>query len=310
MKVLSTSNATAGVVDPDVAELLKSVSPDWLREVVTRIAVPRQATEQSAANAETAAWIESQLRQFGYETFRQGQHDNVVTRFNRQKPVTIVAAHYDSVPQTPGADDNASAVAAMLGCAKAIAANVSPAVSNDAETTQVCFVAFNLEEEGLAGSREFVRDFVQRENISVREVHVLEMVGYCDHTPGSQGLPKGLPVKLSRDAGDFLAIVANRDSNRLLDGIVNCGATYTPELPVLGLKVFLGMEKVFKDLLRSDHAPFWAARHSAFMWTDTSEFRNPHYHQPTDTPDTLDYDFLGKVTRLLIARVIDDIVDR
>jgi len=56
-------------------------------------------------------------------------------------------------------------------------------------------------------------------------------------------------------------------------------------------------------LLRSDHAPFWKAGIPAVMWTDTSEFRNHHYHQATDTPQTLDYDFLRAVAQVLIATV-------
>ena len=40
------------------------------------------------------------------------------------------------------------------------------------------------------------------------------------------------------------------------------------------------------------------------MWTDTAEFRNPHYHQPSDTPETLDYRFLASATRLLLASIL------
>ena len=65
------------------------------------------------------------------------------------------------------------------------------------------------------------------------------------------------------------------------------------------------MEKFFPVLLRSDHAPFWQSRIPAMMWTDTSEFRNPHYHQPGDKPQTLNYGFLRSVTQLLIASVLD-----
>jgi hypothetical protein len=75
---------------------------------------------------------------------------------------------------------------------------------------------------------------------------------------------------------------------------------------VLGLKVYLGIEKYFPVLGRSDHAPFWKAGLPALMWTDTSEFRNPHYHQTTDTPDTLDYAFLRRVTQLLVAAVLTE----
>ena len=67
---------------------------------------------------------------------------------------------------------------------------------------------------------------------------------------------------------------------------------YLPDVP-------LGMiEGISHHLLRSDHAPFWRAGLPALMWTDTAEFRNPHYHRATDTPETLDHDFLAGVTRL------------
>ena len=293
MRVISSTSLKAENRDSRTAALTENVSEDWLREVVEHISKPRQWTAEREQNRETANFIEAQLNEFGYKTFRQSEYDNIVTEFDDRKPVTIVGAHYDSVPQTPGADDNGSAVAAMLGCAKAVAGMDLP----------VCFVAFNLEEEGLRGSRSFVDDFIKPEDIKVVACHILEMVGYCDHAEGSQNLPKGLPVKLVRSAGDFLAIVANRKSNHLLKEVVQTATTFVDELPVLGLQVFMGMERIFKDLRRSDHAPFWDAGYPAFMWTDTSEFRNPHYHQPSDTPDTLDYEFLAKVTKLLIASI-------
>ena len=75
-----------------------------------------------------------------------------------------------------------------------------------------------------------------------------------------------------------------------------------PRSSVIALKIYLGIERFFGHLLRSDHAPFWEAGIPAVMWTDTSEFRNPHYHRATDTPDTLDYDVLAQVTQLALAR--------
>lgn len=293
MRVISSTSLEPANAAPQIQPLIDTVDEIWLREIVERISKPRQWTAQREQNRETANFIEAQLNEFGYKTFRQSEYDNVVTEFDRSAPVTIVGAHYDSVPQTPGADDNGSAVAAMLGCAKAVAKLDLP----------VCFVAFNLEEEGLKGSRSFVDDFLVPEKVDVSACHVLEMVGYCDHNEGSQNLPKGLPVKLARSAGDFLAIVANRKSNHLLRNLVQTATNHVADLPVLGLQVFLGMERVFKDLRRSDHAPFWDAGYPAFMWTDTSEFRNPHYHQPSDTPDTLDYEFLKHVTQVLVAEV-------
>jgi hypothetical protein len=136
------------------------------------------------------------------------------------------------------------------------------------------------------------------------EAHIFEMVGYRDTTSGSQRMPPGLPPLLAPDTGDFLALLANRKSNTVAGDITRLAASCIPEVPVLALQIYFGLERTFNDLLRSDHAPFWEAGIPAIMWTDTSEFRNPHYHQPSDTPDTLDYDFLAAVTKLALARVL------
>jgi hypothetical protein len=66
----------------------------------------------------------------------------------------------------------------------------------------------------------------------------------------------------------------------------------------------MGLERVMPVLQRSDHAPFWASGVPAVMWTDTSEFRNPHYHLPSDRPETLDYGYLRSVTQLLVATLV------
>src|SRR5207302_6350990 len=122
----------------------------------------------------------------------------------------------------------------------------------------------------------------------------------------SQRMPPGLPGAgfMAGDVGDFLALLANRHSNAIAEKLLALATTYVPQSPVLALKIYLGMEKYFGHLLRSDHAPFWQADIPAIMWTDTSEFRNPHYHMASDTPETLDYAFLAKVTQLALARVL------
>jgi Zn-dependent M28 family amino/carboxypeptidase len=165
-------------------------------------------------------------------------------------------------------------------------------------------IFFNREEDGLLGSREFVADLAEQSARSIREAHIFEMVGYRDRAPGSQRMPPGLPPLLAPDVGDFLALLANRDSNTIAEELIRQAACYIPEVPVIALKIYLGIEKAFRDLNRSDHAPFGRAGIPSIMWTDTSEFRNPHYHLPSDTPDTLDYDFMAGVTKLALARII------
>jgi hypothetical protein len=129
------------------------------------------------------------------------------------------------------------------------------------------------------------------------------MVGYASSAPSSQRLPTGLPIQL-RDTGDFLGLLANDQSAAVMQLVLATARACTPALPVTGLKVVPGAERAFPVLARSDHVPFWIRQIPAVMWTDTAEFRNPHYHRPSDTPDTLDYSFLHQVTALLTASVL------
>lgn len=205
----------------------------------------------------------------------------------------LLGAHYDSVPDTPGADDNGSAVAACLECAKHCREQAIGAAM---------FVFFNREEDGLLGSTEFVEHLTSQSIWNVAEAHIFEMVGFCTRARGSQRLPPGLPAVAAPDVGDFLALLANQRSNAIAEQLLTLTASYLPELRVLALKMYLGIERFFAHLHRSDHAPFWQAGIPSLMWTDTSEFRNPHYHQASDTPETLDYDFLAHVARLAFWR--------
>jgi hypothetical protein len=155
----------------------------------------------------------------------------------------------------------------------------------------------------LQGSSDFVKSYLLKAGFKVRAAHILEMVGYASSEPGSQRVPTGLPIQIS-DKGDFLGLLANGISTTWMNSVLSHAGAYVPELPVTGLDVMLGLEKLFPVLSRSDHAPFWRANIPAVMWTDTSEFRNAHYHRDSDTPDTLDYRFLRHVTQLLTATVI------
>jgi len=205
-----------------------------------------------------------------------------------------LGAHYDSVPGSPGADDNASAVAVCLKCARLIKEhNIGP----------VIIVFFNREDDGLLGSSEFVAHLARRSDWNIKEAHIFEMVGYRDRAPGSQTMPPGLPIS-TRDVGDFLALLANRNSHRIAKDLLDLAATYVPQSIVVALKIYFGIEKVFGNLNRSDHTPFWEAGIASIMWTDTSEFRNPHYHRASDKPGTLDYDFMRDVTKLVLARIV------
>jgi Zn-dependent M28 family amino/carboxypeptidase len=297
MRLIHSSQLTASTaLSPNVMRAMEAVSESQLRGWVERIAVPRHSLRQSEANQSCANWLKKQFADWGYSAELHGSHRNVVAlpkEFSSEEMV-VVGAHYDSVPGSPGADDNGSAVAAMLGCAEAMARH--------APQTPVCFAAFNGEEDGMVGSNDFVQTFLAQANFKVRAAHILEMVGFASSTPGSQRLPTGLPIQLP-ERGDFLGLLANKTSGGMMDSVLLDAKVHLPDFPVIGLEVVVGAERVFPVLARSDHVPFWNRNIPAVMWTDTSEFRNPHYHQRTDTPETLDYRFLRQVTQLLVACV-------
>ncbi len=258
-----------------------------LRDHVQQVARNRHRRAQPSENREVAEYIARELAAMGFQVDWQGPLSNVVALPKAAAPEPVlVAAHYDSVPFSPGADDNASAVAVLLEAARAAAqagANVG-------------FVAFNAEEEGLAGSR----DFVERTSIVPRVVHVLEMVGYTDRRPGAQRRPVYLPIRIP-DVGDFLGVIANRKSTREVERVREAARRSGTGPRLLTLSTRFGVERLLFDLLRSDHVPFWKRGIPALMWTDTANFRNPNYHRGTDTPETLDYEFMTRVCLLLCA---------
>jgi len=298
MRIVHSKKFHGDKQNSKIAKIIAEVSESLLHEFVCALSIPRHYDAERENNQKIKKWIFDQFQSYGLSTFYQGPMENVVALqdSNRNSPLLLIGAHYDSVPESPGADDNASAVAAMLVCAKVI--------SSLNQSLPVCFVSFNREEDSLQGSYDFVKKFLPLNNLRIFEAHILEMIGYTDFSPNSQTIPKGLPVKAPK-VGDFLGLIGNRKSNHLINQIMNHSQGYLPDFQVLGLKVYCGLEKLFGHLLRSDHRPFWETGNTpALMWTDTSEFRNPNYHRKTDTPDTLDYQFLKKVTQLLIIRIL------
>jgi Zn-dependent M28 family amino/carboxypeptidase len=297
MLVAHSKNRKAKTTDAAIADVLRGVWPDRLRAFVEMLAFPRHYVAERKANVRARDLLLKQLHSFGYKPVLQGSYDNIVAISSgaEEGPHALLGAHYDSVPGTPGADDNGSAVAVCLECARLLQ-------ENDIGSTMI--VLFNREEDGLLGSSEFVAHLAAAPAWAVEEAHIFEMVGFCNRAAGSQRMPPGLPGVAAPDVGDFLALLANRHSNALAENLLSLAAAYIPQSPVLALKIYLGMEKYFGHLLRSDHAPFWKAGIKSIMWTDTSEFRNPHYHRASDTPDTLDYGFLSEVAKLALARVI------
>lgn len=202
----------------------------------------------------------------------------------------VVGAHYDTVAETPGADDNASAVAVMLELAALLR-------QSDLKVA-VVFAAFTLEEPpafstGHQGSRVFV-NACQSNGERVIGAIVLEMVGY---TAPSQRYPfisrwPGYPAR-----GNFIGIIGNWRSRTFGRAVVKA-FRQNQELPVASL--FLPFDgRILPETRLSDHASFWDAGLPALMVTDTAFFRNLNYHLASDTIDTLDFVFMARLVKSL-----------
>ena len=203
----------------------------------------------------------------------------------------VIGAHYDSVPETYGADDNASGIAVLLELARY---TIQEEIS-----LPVCFVAFTAEEPPTfstrhQGSKIFVKSVKEKKD-EVLGAIILEMVGY---TSNEQAYPMvlkwmGYPAK-----GNFIGIVGNRKSKKFGQSIFQ-SFKKNEQLPVETLFVpFNG--RILPDTRLSDHSSFWDAGLPAVMITDTAFFRNPNYHTPQDTFDTLDYFFMAKLVKSLL----------
>ena len=198
----------------------------------------------------------------------------------------IVGAHYDTVLGTPGADDNASAVAVMLELARRAAARTPAAALR--------FVAFTLEEPPAfrtryQGSRVFVRRLAEAGD-AVAGAIILEMVGV---TAPEQEYPVFLRWAGYPRTGDFIGVVGNR-SSRAFGERVLAAMRRNPALPVESLFVWFN-GWLLADTRLSDHASFWDRGIPALMVTDTAYFRNRNYHGPGDRAETLDYVFMAEL---------------
>lgn len=217
---------------------------------------------------------------------------------NPQRPTFVLGAHVDSCEQTPGADDNASAVAVLLELADWLNAKYTDKEWAE-HSVNLELLVFDLEEHGMLGGAHHAETCRTAERDLLGMVS-LEMLGYCDHQPGSQQMPPELADRFP-DTGNFIGLVGNQNSGDLLLHFQKA-FQLVDRIPCEILRVTENGNTIPPTRL-SDHSPFWDAGYPALMMTDTSFLRNPNYHQPTDTPETLDMVFLHNVSLGVAAAV-------
>lgn len=265
---------------------------------------PRNIWRPEQLNA-SADYIRETLQVQGYKTAIQEFEVRGVSVKNIEaerrgtslaKEIIVIGAHYDSVAGSPGADDNASGVAALLEIARL--------TTGENLSRTVRFVAFVNEEPPFfhtdqMGSRVYaMRSRQQAENIVA--MISLESLGCYLDDPGTQKYP--FPFSLFYpDTGNFIGFVSNLSSRKLLCQAISSFRSHT-QFPSEGLSApgwITGVDW-------SDHWSFWKEGYPAIMITDTVPFRYEYYHTINDTPDKLDYDRMARVVSG-IARVVAEI---
>ena len=204
----------------------------------------------------------------------------------------LIGAHYDTVLGSPGADDNATGMAALLEIGRIYAGE--PGLE---------LVFFDREEQGLEGSLAFA---TPERIATLSGAIVLEMLGFTCQEAGCQSYPEFLQRQPESDRGEFIAVVGDAEHPELLQAFEELQShnlqDSTKLAPVFSLAVPLkGI--LTPDVLRSDHTPFWLRGLGAVLVTDTANLRNPHYHKPEDRIDTLDLDFLAAVTQRVVMAI-------
>lgn len=258
----------------------------------------RNIYREAALNA-AANYIEVELADSGHTVKRQSYRARGVECCNLEvvlpgrrwpEESLVVGAHYDTVWKSPGADDNASAVAALIEIARLL--------KDAAPGRTLKLVAFVNEEPPFffwseMGSQIYARAArSRRENI--RMMISLEMLGYYRDTPGSQAYPP-LFKHFHPDRGNFIGFVSNIGSRHVMRRAEQAFRRHS-DFPLETTAAFGWIP----GIAWSDHISFWRAGYRGFMCTDTAFFRNPHYHGTDDTPDKLDY---PRMTRLTVGLV-------
>ena len=252
-----------------------------------------------------AAYIEKTWSNQGYRVERQVftadgvECVNLAVQLNGMDepgPVIVVGAHYDSVDGCPGANDNASGVAALL--------ELSRVFMKQPHNCAIRFVAFVNEEPpyfqtDLMGSRIYARACRQRGD-DIRAMIALETMGYYSDALGSQKYPAAVFKLLYPSRGNFIGFISNLKSRAVTHRAIASFRAHT-DFPSQYCSTF---ERI-PGVGWSDHWAFWREGYPAFMVTDTAPFRYAHYHEATDTPDKVNYDALARVTAGLCPAICE-----
>lgn len=270
---------------------------------LTEIMPPRHAFNINSLN-KSAAYIFEQFQEISsrvsYQTFQveRDEYKNIICSLGPENGERlIVGAHYDVCGDQPGADDNASGVAGLLEIARLVH-ELKPVLKY-----RLDFVAFALEEPpyfktNAMGSAVHAKSLDQAK-VPVKGMICLEMIGYYSDEKNSQRYPVDAMKMIYPSKANFISVVGNMGQGKL----VNHVKKYLKEGSSIGVESLTAPASV-PGVDFSDHLNYWRYNYPAVMITNTAFFRNPHYHLPTDTIDTLDFDKMAEVVKGLYWAII------
>lgn len=271
-----------------------AVDPNELKqhvELLSKQYAPRSFNYPENLNR-VADYIATSFRASGATVWEQGfevdgtQYKNVVAEYGPDsQQVIVIGAHYDTAGEQAGADDNASGVAGLLA--------LSRLLSQEKLRSKVQLVAFTLEEPPYfatkqMGSAVFAKSLVEQD-VAVKLMICLEMIGYFSNQPDSQDYPSPLLELFYPSTGHFIAIidqVFSMQAQRMKKWMHQ-----VIELPVYSINAPAFIPGV--DF--SDHRNFWHYDYPAVMITDTAFYRNQAYHTKADTANRLNYEKMAQV---------------
>jgi len=298
----------------DIQSILNQVDTNRLRNELLFIQGIRHRTAGKVHLAEVQDSIIRQFNNLKLDTsiqhFTYSGYDakNIIASTNtigNEDSLYILCAHYDSVNNAPGADDNGSGVVGMNEVARILA----PYSFNK----KLKFIGFDLEEAGLIGSSKFITAKGVSPNEKLLGTLDYEMIGFYSEQPNSQLFPTGFnllfPAAYAQSQqdnfrGNFITNVANVASDSLRRKFDKAASSYVPNMKVISIAV-PGTGTIAPDLRRSDHAPFWDAGYPALMLTDGANFRNLNYHTAKDSINQLNFTFMGNVVKATIAMLAE-----
>lgn len=300
----------------NAADVLGKVNKDRLKENVTKVYGYRH--HESAAgkkkleevkNMISSAFDQSdiQLERQKYK-YKEWPGENIIGKiegYDHDGETYIICARFDSSPESPGADDNASGVSGMMEIAKIL--------SDYTFKKSIIFLGLDMQIYDFRGARQYIANKGIKKFENIAGAINLDMIGYYSDQPESQYIPTefGLiypkvfeAIKADDFRGNFVLNVSNGDSRELSASFVKAAATSMPALKVRSVEVFNKGEHT-RELAASDHVPFWYAEIPAIHLGDGGPSRNPFFGTEQDTPDRLNYSYMADIVQATMATILE-----